>query len=137
MTGSPAQAARKAAAGPRHFLRDDDLAPAEQAEVLALAARLKADRFAEQPLAGPRAVAVIFDKPSLRTRVSFATGIAELGGYPLVIDSAGTHAGRGETVGDLAPGAAPAGSRPSSGAPSARSGSPSWPRPARCRWSTR
>ena len=85
----------------RHFLRDDDLAPAEQAEVLALAARLKADRLAEQPLAGPRAVAVIFDKPSLRTRVSFAVGIAELGGYPLVIDSGGTHAGRGETIGDL------------------------------------
>jgi len=88
--------------GPRHFLRDDDLAPAEQAEVLALAARLKADRLAHQPLAGPRAIAVIFDKPSLRTRVSFATGIAELGGYPLVIDSGGTHAGRGETIGDLA-----------------------------------
>jgi ornithine carbamoyltransferase len=86
----------------RHFLRDDDLSPAEQAEVLALAARLKTDRFAEQPLAGPRTVAVIFDKPSLRTRVSFATGIAELGGYPLVIDSGGTHAGRGETIGDLA-----------------------------------
>jgi ornithine carbamoyltransferase len=89
-------------AGLRHFLRDDDLAPAEQAEVLALAARLKADRTSHQPLAGPRAVAVIFDKPSLRSRVSFATGIAELGGYPLVIDSAGTHAGRGETIGDLA-----------------------------------
>jgi ornithine carbamoyltransferase len=102
MTGTAGgKAAGNAAAGPRHFLRDDDLAPAEQAEVLALAARLKTDRFAEQPLAGPRAVAVIFDKPSLRTRVSFATGIAELGGYPLVIDSAGTHAGRGETVGDL------------------------------------
>ena len=89
-------------APPRHFLRDDDLSPAEQAEVLALAARLKADRFAEQPLAGPRTVAVLFDKPSLRTRVSFAVGVAELGGFPLVIDSGGTHAGRGETVGDLA-----------------------------------
>ena len=67
-----------------------------------LAARLKADRFADQSLAGPRAVAVIFDKPTLRTQgVPFATGIAELGGHPLVIDSGGTHAGRGETVGDL------------------------------------
>ena len=47
----------------RHFLRDDDLTPAEQAEVLALAKRLKKDRFAERPLAGPRTVAVVFDKP--------------------------------------------------------------------------
>ena len=87
---------------PRHFLRDDDLLPAEQAEVLALAARLKRDRYGWHPLAGPRAVAVLFDKPSLRTRVSFAAGIAELGGYPLLIDAQGTHAGRGEAVEDVA-----------------------------------
>ena len=86
----------------RHFLRDDDLSPAEQAEVLALAAELKQDRTARQPLAGPRAVAVLFDKPSLRTRTSFAVGIAELGGYPLVIDAQGTHAGRGESIEDMA-----------------------------------
>jgi ornithine carbamoyltransferase len=85
----------------RHFTRDDDLSPAEQAEVLALAAGLKADRLSTRPLAGPRAVAVLFDKPSLRTRVSFAVGIAELGGYPLVIDSQGTHSGRGESLGDM------------------------------------
>jgi ornithine carbamoyltransferase len=92
------------ASGPgsvRHFLRDDDLSPAEQAEVLALAAELKRDRTGRQPLAGPHAVAVLFDKPSLRTRASFAVGIAELGGYPLVIDSGGTHAGRGETIEDM------------------------------------
>jgi ornithine carbamoyltransferase len=86
----------------RHFLRDDDLSPPEQAEVLTLAARLKRDRYGWQPLAGPRAVAVLFDKPSLRTRVSFSAGIAELGGYPLVIDAQGTHAGRGEAVEDVA-----------------------------------
>ncbi len=86
----------------RHFLRDDDLSPAEQAQVLDLAAELAADRLARQPLAGPRTVAVLFDKPSLRTRVSFSVGIAELGGYPLVIDAAGTHAGRGEPVEDVA-----------------------------------
>jgi ornithine carbamoyltransferase len=85
----------------RHFVRDDDLSPAEQAEVLMLAAELKTSRFIRQPLAGPRSVAVLFDKPSLRTRTSFAVGIAELGGYPLVIDSGGTHAGRGETVEDM------------------------------------
>ena len=86
----------------RHFLRDDDLSPAEQAEVLDLADLLKADRFARKPLAGPRTVAVLFDKPSLRTRVSFATGIAELGGSPLVIEAQSTHLGRGETIEDLA-----------------------------------
>ena len=86
----------------RHFTRDDDLSPAEQAEVLALAAELKADRFSRQPLAGPRTVAVLFDKPSLRTRVSFAVGVAELGGFPLVIDAQGTHSGRGESVPDTA-----------------------------------
>jgi ornithine carbamoyltransferase len=89
-------------AGPRHFLRDDDLSPAEQADVLALAAVMRTDRHKFQPLAGPRAVALLLDKPSLRTRVSFAVGIAELGGYPLVIDSGSTHASRGETVGDTA-----------------------------------
>jgi ornithine carbamoyltransferase len=99
VTGAPGSGGP---AAPRHFLRDDDLSPAEQAEVLALAARLKADRYAARPLAGPRAVAVLFDKPSLRTRVSFATGIAELGGFPLVIDSPGTHAGRGEETADVA-----------------------------------
>jgi len=87
---------------PRHFLRDDDLSPAEQAEVLSLAASMKADRFGYRPLAGPRAVAVLFDKPSLRTRVSFTVGIAELGGLPLVIDAQATHASRGETVADTA-----------------------------------
>jgi ornithine carbamoyltransferase len=86
----------------RHFLRDDDVTPAEQAEVLALAAAMKADRFGHRPLEGPRAVAVLFDKPSLRTRVSFTVGIAELGGLPLVIDTQTTHIGRGETIADIA-----------------------------------
>jgi ornithine carbamoyltransferase len=86
----------------RHFRRDDDLSPAEQAEVLSLAESMKANRFGWQPLAGPRSVAVLLDKPSLRTRVSFAVGIAELGGNPLVIDTIGTHQSRGESVGDTA-----------------------------------
>src|SRR5580698_2804586 len=87
---------------PRHFLRDDDLAPAEQAEVLELAAAMKQARFVRRPLEGPRAVAVLFDKPSLRTRVSFTVGIGELGGLPLVIDTQTTHIGRGETIADIA-----------------------------------
>ena len=87
---------------PRHFLRDDDLTPAEQAEVLRLARAMKEDRLAFRPLAGPKAVALLFDKPSLRTRVSFTVGVAELGGLPLVIDTAKTHIGRGETIADIA-----------------------------------
>ncbi len=87
----------------RHFLRDDDLAADEQAEVLALAAELKAQRRAgPRPLDGPRTVALIFDKPSTRTRVSFSIGIAELGGYPLVIDSQNSQLGRGEPIEDTA-----------------------------------
>ncbi|WP_343448582.1 ornithine carbamoyltransferase [Micromonospora oryzae] len=84
----------------RHLLRDDDLSPAEQATVLDLAARMKAERFAHRPLAGPRSVAVLFDKQSLRTRISFDAGIAELGGHPLVVDTQVTHFGRGETLAD-------------------------------------
>jgi ornithine carbamoyltransferase len=86
----------------RHFLRDDDLSPAEQTEVLALAAELKRDRFAHRPLDGPKPVAVLFDKSSTRTRVSFSVGIAELGGYPLVLDSGSTQLGRGEPIADTA-----------------------------------
>lgn len=86
----------------RHFLRDDDLTSAEQREILELAAALKSDRHAEQPFAGPRAVAIIFDKPTLRTQVSFATGVAELGGYPLVVDGNLARIGVRESVSDVA-----------------------------------
>ncbi len=86
----------------RHFLRDDDLSPAEQAEVIALAAELKADRFSAKPLAGPQTVAVIFDKTSTRTRVSFAVGIADLGGSPLIIQSGESQLGGKESLADTA-----------------------------------
>jgi ornithine carbamoyltransferase len=86
----------------RHFLRDDDLSPTELIEVLDLADAMKANRFLRRPLDGPQAVAVIFDKTSTRTRVSFSVGIAELGGYPLVIDAQTTQLGRGEPIADTA-----------------------------------
>jgi ornithine carbamoyltransferase len=86
----------------RHFLRDDDLGPAEQSEVLDLAMRLRHNRFAERPLSGPRSVAVLFDKPTLRTQVSFSVGIAELGGHPLVVDSRLAQVGVRESVADTA-----------------------------------
>ncbi len=84
----------------RHFLRDDDLTPAEQAAVLDLADAYKADPLGRQVLAGPKAVAVLFDKSSTRTRVSFSVGIAQLGGYPLVIDAGTSQLGRGEPIED-------------------------------------
>ncbi|KAA1025870.1 ornithine carbamoyltransferase [Pseudonocardia sp. EV170527-09] len=84
----------------RHLLRDDDLTPAEQAEVLDLADRLKADLFAERPLAGPRAVGVVFDKSSTRTRVSFEAGITQLGGTAIILDGTTSQLGRGETISD-------------------------------------
>src|ERR1700754_250094 len=86
----------------RHFLRDDDLTPDEQREVLDLADDMKADRFAHRPLAGPRSVAVIFDKPSTRTRISFKVGIGQLGGTPLIVDGQASQLGRGETIADTA-----------------------------------
>jgi ornithine carbamoyltransferase len=86
----------------RHFLRDDDLSPAEQAEVLQLAADLKKDPFARRPLEGPRGIAVIFDKNSTRTRFSFEVGIAQLGGHAVVVDGRSTQLGRDETLGDTA-----------------------------------
>ena len=84
----------------RHFLRDDDLSPDEQAEVLALAAEVKADPFGRTPLAGPRGVAVIFEKNSTRTRFSFEMGIAQLGGHAVVVDGRSTQLGREETLED-------------------------------------
>jgi ornithine carbamoyltransferase len=86
----------------RHFLRDDDITAAEQAEILDLAAQLKADRWSQTPLAGPQTVAVIFDKSSTRTRVSFAVGIADLGGSPLIISTASSQLGGKETPSDTA-----------------------------------
>ncbi|WP_018335606.1 ornithine carbamoyltransferase [Actinomycetospora chiangmaiensis] len=106
MTAAPPRTATGAASAtarrPRHLLRDDDLTAAEQAEVLELAAAIKADPYGHRPLAGPRAVAVIFDKPSTRTRVSFQVGIAALGGMPVMIDGRDAQFGRGETIADTA-----------------------------------
>jgi ornithine carbamoyltransferase len=86
----------------RHFLRDDDLSPAEQAQVLDLAAALKAAPWSVRPLEGPRSVAMIFDKPTLRTQVSFSAGIAELGGFPMVVEGRLAGIGVRESVPDVA-----------------------------------
>jgi ornithine carbamoyltransferase len=86
----------------RHFLRDDDLSSAEQLEVLILAASLKQAPYDSQSLAGPRTVATIYDKPTLRTQASFAAGIAELGGNPMLVDGSLAGIGKRESVADVA-----------------------------------
>ncbi len=94
----------KRTAGPsiRHFLADDDLSPDEQADVLALAMQLKAAPYDFKPLQGPRTVACIYDKHTLRTQVSFAAAVAELGGYPMQVDGHLAEIGVRESVADVA-----------------------------------
>ena len=86
----------------RHFLKDDDLTALEQAQILELAQKLKAGDLAARPFEGPKTVALIFDKHSTRTRVSFAVGVADLGGMPLIIDSATAQLGSSESPADTA-----------------------------------
>lgn len=86
----------------RHFLKDDDLNPSEQAEIIDLAIKLKREPYSLKPFTGPKTVAVIFDKTSTRTRVSFAVGISDLGGVPLIIDSQSSQLGVKESVADTA-----------------------------------
>jgi ornithine carbamoyltransferase len=86
----------------RSFLADDDLSTTEQAAVLELAAELKRAPYDAKPLAGPLTVATIYDKPTLRTQASFAAGIAELGGHPMLIDGALAGIGKRESVADVA-----------------------------------
>lgn len=85
----------------RHFLVDSDVSAAEQAALLESAAQCKRDRLALRPLAG-RSVALVFEKPSTRTRVSFEVGVHELGGQSVVLDATTTQLGRGETLEDTA-----------------------------------
>ena len=86
----------------RHFRRDDDITPAEQAQIIDVAIAMKADPYAHKPLAGPKSVALIFDKPSTRTRVSFSVGVADLGGNPLIIQAGESQLGAKESIADTA-----------------------------------
>ena len=87
---------------PRHFLRDDDLSHEEQALVLSRAARIKAAPFTDRTLVGPEVVAVLFDKQTLRTQLSFSAAIAHLGGYPMVVDGKLAQVGVRESIADVA-----------------------------------
>ncbi len=86
----------------RHFLKDDDISAAEQAQILALASELKAAPYSHRPYEGPQTVALIFDKTSTRTRVSFSVGVSDLGGVPMVIDTGTSQMGKKESVADTA-----------------------------------
>jgi ornithine carbamoyltransferase len=84
----------------RDYLSVDDLTPEELAHVLDLAASLKRDRtLYAQALAGT-AIALIFEKASTRTRLSFEVGVAQLGAHPVPISSGDLQLGRGETIED-------------------------------------
>jgi len=86
----------------RHFLKDDDISPQEQGEIIASAIKLKSNRFADRSFEGPKSVALIFDKTSTRTRVSFSVGVSEMGGYPLLIDSQSSQLAKSESIADTA-----------------------------------
>jgi ornithine carbamoyltransferase len=85
----------------RHFLTGDELTPAELSSLLDRALELKADRLASRALEG-RSVALVFERPSTRTRVSFEAGVSELGGHAIVLREGETQLSRGESLRDFA-----------------------------------
>ena len=90
------------ARAPRHFLDLDRLDTGTLRAILDAAHAIKADRAgvrAKAPLAN-RMLALVFDKPSTRTRVSFDVGMRELGGDTLVLEGEAMQLGRGETMAD-------------------------------------
>jgi ornithine carbamoyltransferase len=86
---------------PRHLLTGSELSRDELAALIERAMALKADPFGSSALER-RTVALIFQRPSTRTRVSFETGIVELGGYPMVLRTEDLQLTRGESVRDTA-----------------------------------
>ena len=86
----------------RHFLRDDDITHEEQAQILDRAARIKSAPFTDRTLVGPEVVAVLFDKQTLRTQLSFSAAIAHLGGFPMIVDGNLAQVGVRESIADVA-----------------------------------
>lgn len=86
---------------PNHFLTGEELSSEELTALLARAAELKADPLASTALDG-RSVALIFEKPSTRTRVSFEAGVHELGGHPMILRGEEMQLSRGESLRDTA-----------------------------------
>ncbi len=87
--------------GPKHFLDLDRFDSDGLREILDLGSKIKAEGVAAKPLAG-KMLAMIFEKPSTRTRVSFEVGVRQLGGEAVVLEPSGSQLGRGETVADTA-----------------------------------
>jgi ornithine carbamoyltransferase len=85
----------------RHFLTGEELMAADQLELLERAIALKADRLGSRALEG-KSVALVFDRPSTRTRISFDVGIHELGGHPVVLRQGELQMARGESPRDVA-----------------------------------
>jgi ornithine carbamoyltransferase len=86
---------------PRHFLTGAELTNEELTQILERALELKADRYASHAL-DRRTVALVFEKPSTRTRVSMEVAVAQLGGTPLVLREGETQLSRGESLQDFA-----------------------------------
>src|SRR5881398_2116687 len=85
----------------RHFLTGEELTSEELDGLLDRAIELKRDRLASRALVG-RSVALIFDMPSTRTRLSFEVGVHELGGHPVLLREGEMQIARGESVRDTA-----------------------------------
>jgi ornithine carbamoyltransferase len=85
----------------RHLLTGEELSPAELPALLDRALALKAEPLASRVLAG-RTVALLFERPSTRTRTSFEAGVVELGGHPMVVRPGELQLARGESVRDTA-----------------------------------
>ncbi len=86
---------------PRHFLDLSAIEPGELRAILDDAARMKAGEAVSKPLAG-RTLAMIFEKPSTRTRVSFEVAARQLGGHAIVLTGRDMQLGRGESIADTA-----------------------------------
>jgi ornithine carbamoyltransferase len=84
----------------RHFLSIDDLSPPELHHLLELSAKVKQSPGDHAGRLAGRAVALIFEKPSTRTRVSFEVAVASMDGHPLALSSSDLQLGRGETIED-------------------------------------
>jgi ornithine carbamoyltransferase len=88
----------------RHFLSLRDLSPAELAQVIELAIKMKAARREgrQEPVFKGKVLGMIFEKSSTRTRVSFEAGMAQLGGDAIFLSPNDTQLGRGEPIEDSA-----------------------------------
>ena len=84
---------------PRHLLTGEELTPDEVRGIVARALELKAAPLSSTALAG-KAIALMFEKPSTRTRVSFEVGVTELGGTPIVLGADELQISRGESLAD-------------------------------------